>query len=323
MKMSEEDVIYEDTINGQEYFVINGHRVLKSKIVNFNIASSGSVNMNPNNTKSPAFATISNSTSLQDSYHKFYYTPGVTTTTTLTVGDTKMDSQTERISVKSNSPKTEKVLKEMMDIVLDRVKSKGVRSQADINDDLANFISKQASRLEYDDPVRKKIDTTDWSDIPDKIKEIRAADKQQPLTPESFAKGQIKTAAIASVGTLVIITILRSINWDKVLTSLMNKILMNSNAKEFLTDGAQSNIQQMIADLTKTAKTTSLVNDEDPKIQALKEAGIDVEAIAENFLSNANPEDLMRIVSGQFDAADLGDRMVEAPEESCGISVGS
>jgi hypothetical protein len=228
------------------------------------------------------------------------------------------------MEMNSSNPKIEEALKEVLDIVHDRLKSKGLRSQKLINHELADFVRGQSRWLAEDDPVKQQLDEmgTDWSEVADYLKKVKVANKQQPLTAKSLVKGQVKAAAVASVGTLVVLTILKSINWNKVLTGLMNKILATTNAKDFLTEGAGANIKQAIDGIT--SGTMDLVDDSNPQIQALKSAGVDVNAIAENFLSNANLNDLMKIMTGDFEAEDLDMERLQAPvEEAIGISVES
>lgn len=228
------------------------------------------------------------------------------------------------MEMNSSNPKIEVALKEVLDIVFDRLKSKGLRSQKLINHELADFVRSQSRWLAEDDPVRQQLDEMgiDWSEVADYLKKVKVANKQQPLTAQSLVKGQVKAAAVASVGTLVVLTILKSINWNKVLTGLMNKILATTNAKDFLTEGAGANIKQAIDGIT--SGTMDLVDDSNPQIQALKNAGVDVNAIAENFLSNANLNDLMKIMTGDFEAEDLDMERLQAPvEEAIGISVES
>jgi len=226
----------------------------------------------------------------------------------------------------NSSPKTEKALKEALDIVLERLKLQDARTQLEINKDLARFLSSELSYLPEDDALRKKIVELngDWGNLSESMKAIKSATKQQPLTQENVAKGQLKTAAIASVGTAVVLLIIKSIDWNKVATFLLRKALMNTNAAEFLTEGAQSGAKQVLEEIEKAAKlseTTGLVDESDPQIKALKEAGVDVNGIAERFLANANMKDILSILQGEeAEEASMQARLQSTAEDG-GISV--
>ena len=207
----------------------------------------------------------------------------------------------ERTMNVTGNQKTEKALIEALSMTHDKLKSKERRTQLQINKDLADFLVNQLTYLADDDPLVQKFQDLedDWTNIADEMKQIRAANKQVPVTAESMKASKVKTAAVASVGTAVILLILKSIDWNKVVQLLLHKALSNSNAAAFLTDGASEQLMEK-PDLLKHS----------PELDALADRGVDIQGIAERLIGEGDFQKIMEV----FAAAEEAEIIEEAEE---------
>jgi len=207
----------------------------------------------------------------------------------------------ERTMNVTGNQKTEKALIEALSMTHDKLKSKERRTQLQINKDLADFLVNQLTYLADDDPLVQKFQDLedDWTNIADEMKQIRAANKQVPVTVESMKASKVKTAAVASVGTAVILLILKSIDWNKVVQFLLHKVLSNSNAAAFLTDGASG----------QSLEKPDLLR-HNPELDALADRGVDIQGIAERLIGEGDFQKIMEV----FAAAEAAEIIEEAEE---------